>query len=658
MAEKKIFVGRKAELEQFGKALEDPQGQAVLVVGQAGMGKTWLVNKMAEVAENHPDLKCGWVRYEVTPTDSVDSTMALMMDNAFEAAQVAEGSFDGTERRLEQWRSLLNVINIGDLVMNLRRDPQRNMRDQFMKWLRLISNQMPEDGRAVFIIDPEKYMQEKSDQSWAIVVRQLPKKIKFVFVQRLEDVLVGSETFEAQDNVVRVPEKRLDVLSEEDIDELVKCRRAKLPVSIPELQKVLKRYNGHPYAIGATLDLIEGGIKLEELPEKPEPTKFAEVQWKKVCESEDGAIELFETYAILEVAVPNDVVQAVSNLKTSKLKKLLADKYLSGLLRKEGEGRRIYHLLLANYILKRISGGEKKGYHSRAVKVYRGKLKKAAKEQTKPDALAAMRLPEHVLAAEGKEAFVYACAYECYRPLDMLGLLDTALSFSQRALEFASVDSKEEAAVRCTLGLLYRTKGDLNKAEKMHIRALEIEGEGQREEGMAREYGNLGLIYQTRGELDKAEEMFIKILEIHKKLGDQEGMANDYSNLGLIYRRRGDLDEAEEMFRDGLKIDEKLGRLEGMAAEYGNLGLIYRRRGDLDKAEEMFAKILDIHKELGHQVGMANDYGNLGLVYEERGDIAKAREYLEKAVELYKKIGMPDMVERLEGWLERIGDHK
>jgi len=54
--------------------------------GQAGVGKTWLINKMAEVAENYPCLKCGWVRYEVTPTDSVDSTMVLMVDNAFEAA--------------------------------------------------------------------------------------------------------------------------------------------------------------------------------------------------------------------------------------------------------------------------------------------------------------------------------------------------------------------------------------------------------------------------------------------------------------------------------------------------------------------------------------------------------------------------------------------
>ena len=64
MALEKTFVGRKRELEEFKKVLEKPDGQAILVVGQAGMGKTWLINEMAEVAKKHESLKCGAVRYE------------------------------------------------------------------------------------------------------------------------------------------------------------------------------------------------------------------------------------------------------------------------------------------------------------------------------------------------------------------------------------------------------------------------------------------------------------------------------------------------------------------------------------------------------------------------------------------------------------------
>ena len=53
MAEGKIFVGRKAELEQFKEVLKNSKGQAVLVVGQAGMGKKSIINKSAKFVENH-----------------------------------------------------------------------------------------------------------------------------------------------------------------------------------------------------------------------------------------------------------------------------------------------------------------------------------------------------------------------------------------------------------------------------------------------------------------------------------------------------------------------------------------------------------------------------------------------------------------------------
>ncbi len=651
MIEKKIFVGRKAELEQFIKALEYPQGQAILVVGQTGMGKTWLINKMAEIAEKHPYLKCGWVRYEVTPTDSVDSTTALMMDNAFEAAQVTERSFDGTTRRLEQWRSFLNVFNIGDLIMSLQRDPQRSTRDQFLERLRLVSDRMPEGGRAIFIIDPEKYMQEKSDQPWAIVVRDLPEKIKFVFAQRPEDVLVESETFERLNNVVSIPQENLDVLEDEAVDDLLNQRIGGLGYSITEVRKVLNRFEGYPYALGAALDLLEAGTKLEELPKKPEPIKFAEKQWQKVCDNKDGAIELFEAYAVLEVGVPDEVVEVVSGLKPAKRKRVMADRFIRGLLREETDGKRIYHAILTDYILGQIGENERKEYHGRAVDVYREKLQRAEKEQTKPDELAAMRLAEHVLAAEEKEAFVYAFVNECGEALINLGFLDAFIGLSERALTLTEKDSEKEVIVTGNLGLIYQTKGELDKAEQMHNKSLEIAEKLGLQEVIASDYGNLGAIYLRRGELDKAEQMLKKALEIEKKLGRLKGMASDYGNLGIIFRMRGQLDKAEEMHKKALEIDKKLGNKKGLAADYGNLGLIYMDKGELDKAEEMHNKSLEIEKKLGRLEGMADDYCNLGGIYRKRGDLSKAREYWEKARELYKKIGMEPDVKKVEGWI-------
>ncbi len=651
MAQDKIFVGRKAELEQFKKVLEDPKGRAVLIVGHRGMGKTWLINKMAELAENHPNLKCGHVRYEVTPTDSVDSTMALMMDNAFEAAQVVEGSFNSTPRRLQQWKALLNVINIGDLVMSLRRDPAKNTREQFLERLHLISKRMPKNGRAIFIIDPEKYMQKDSDQSWAIIIKELPDKIKLIFAQRTEDVLVESATFASLDNISRIPEKGLGALEEQAVDDLLDRRVTDMVYTVTEVRKILSKYKGHPYALQGALDLLKAGTKLEDLPQ--DPTGIAAVQWKELCKRGKDAIRLIKAYAILEVGVPDEVVASVSELDSDTLQSVQADNFLAGLLREEGYGKRIYHAILSDHILDQIGKSEKKEYHNRAINIYRHRLSDAKKHQTRPDALAATRLAEHVLATEGKMAFVQTFV-KYGNELQNLGLFDAFVSLSKRALVYVEKGSAWQAAVLGNLGLIYRKRGDLNNAEQMHKKSLEIAKKLKQLDGMAHQYTNLGLIYLSKDNLNKAEEMFRNGVEIEEKLGRPDGMANAYSNLGLISFSRGDLQTAEEMHRKALEIDERIGRSEGIARDYGNLAGIYWAQGDWERAELTLFDSLKINEKLGQLEGIANDYGNIGTVYKHKGNFKKAREYWKKALKLYKNVSMKPEIEKVQGWIDEL----
>jgi len=636
MSEGKIFVGRKAELEQFKEVLKNPKGQAVLVVGQAGMGKTWLVNKMAEIAENHPELKCGWVRYEITPTDSVDSTMALMMDNAFEAAQVVEGSFDGTTRRLEQWKSLLNVINIGDLVMSLKRDLAKNTREQYLERLRLISKRMPKNGRAIFVIDPEKYMQEKCDQSWAIVVKELPNKIKFIFAQRPEDVLVESETFGALDNVSHIPEERLDILEEESVDELINKRVAGLKYTVTEVREVLSRYKGHPYSLQGSLDLLKAGSKLDKLPR--DPMGIAAAQWKELSKRGKEAIRLFKASAILEVGVPNEVVESVSELDTDTLQSVLSDNYLSGLLREEGEGKRIYHAILADYIVEQIGEAEKKEYHSQAVEVYRGKLEKAKKEQIQPDALAVVRLPEHVLIAEGEYSFVVSFVTECTEALFILGLLDVAMNFSERGLKICGRHSIMSCPILTNIGLIHIQKGDWEKAEFILHNSLEIIKEKEWDEGRSTVYTNLGVLYRKQGNLEMAEDMHRKSIAISQKIGMEE-KGGDYSGLGSVYQMRGELKKAERMYLKALAIEKKFGLIGKVAIDLGNLGGNYALQGNLKKAEEMLLEALEIDQRMGRVEGIANHLGNLASVYSRRGNFEKAEEFRRKALQIDESLG-------------------
>ena len=221
------------------------------------------------------------------------------------------------------------------------------------------------------------------------------------------------------------------------------------------------------------------------------------------------------------------------------------------------------------------------------------------------------------------------------------GDLDQAEAMLRKSLEIDEELGNREgmATAYGNLGLIYQARDDLDPAEEMHRKSLEIDEELGNREGMAAQYGNLGLIYGARGDLDRAEEMYRKSLEITEELGIRETSANQYGNLGNIYGTRGDLDRAEEMYRKSLEITEELGIRETSANQYGNLGLIYWNRGDLDRAEEMHRKSLEITEELGHRAGIADDHSNLGDIYRARGDFHKARAFYKKALEIYEQIG-------------------
>jgi len=107
------------------------------------------------------------------------------------------------------------------------------------------------------------------------------------------------------------------------------------------------------------------------------------------------------------------------------------------------------------------------------------------------------------------------------------------------------------------LGHLYRRIGELENAENAYTNILKLVGSDQAWQAAA--YGNLGLVYRTRGDLDQAVEFYQKSLAINQELGRKEGMAADYGNLGIVYRTRGDLDQAVDYWKKSLALFTKVG---------------------------------------------------------------------------------------------------
>jgi type II secretory pathway predicted ATPase ExeA/tetratricopeptide (TPR) repeat protein len=215
---------------------------------------------------------------------------------------------------------------------------------------------------------------------------------------------------------------------------------------------------------------------------------------------------------------------------------------------------------------------------------------------------------------------------------------------------------KAMATAYSNLAILYQTRGELDQAERMYKKALEIhKALGEHRESIARDYNNLGYIYWSRGDLEQAETVYRKSLELHQALGKRAGMADNYANLGSVYWTRRDLAKAEAMYRQALMLNEALDRTEKLANNYGNLGVVYQTRGDLQEAQAMHRKAIAIYERAGRQTeGLANAYGNLGSVYRRAGNLDDAEAMYTRALRLYQRVGSHAQVKRARALISAL----
>lgn len=220
-----------------------------------------------------------------------------------------------------------------------------------------------------------------------------------------------------------------------------------------------------------------------------------------------------------------------------------------------------------------------------------------------------------------------------------IGKFGDAENAFETILKIPESNKEAQAVAYGNLGIIYRTRGDLDRSVEYHEKALVLNKELVRIQGMAGDYCNLGIIYGTRGDLERSIKYIEAALVLSRGLADKDGMANCYGNLGHVYLIRGDLDRAIEYSEKALAMKRELGDKNGIASCYGNLGYVYYKQGNLDRAVECHEKALVIDKELGNKEGISSDYGNLGLVYQTRGDLDLAVEYHEKALALNREMG-------------------
>ncbi len=248
----------------------------------------------------------------------------------------------------------------------------------------------------------------------------------------------------------------------------------------------------------------------------------------------------------------------------------------------------------------------------------------------------ALAVPDLLAGPERAKALLRLCA-----ALDMLGRRARQEECAREAERLAEETGDEElrGLAAGALGWVLSRTSRREEAEVALRRALGLALVRGDRKAEANATGNLGVAFWSQGRLPEAREHHERGLAIFREIGNRQGEATATMSLGSVFWSQGRLPEAREHQERALAIHRETGNREGEADATGNLAGVFWSQGRLPKAREHLERALVIRREIGDRQGEAGATGNLGLVFQSQGRLPDAREHFERALAIFREIG-------------------
>ena len=144
-------------------------------------------------------------------------------------------------------------------------------------------------------------------------------------------------------------------------------------------------------------------------------------------------------------------------------------------------------------------------------------------------------------------------------------------------------------------------------------------------------FGRLGYIYRKLGELDKAADYYDRSLTIHKKLGKFSEYASTLTDRGAVYRLQGQYEEALRKSNVALKIRQReFAKIGGSVSEidvglsFSAIGNIYIKINELAEAQKFFEDAFEIYTRNRYKRGIASTHNRFGQIAVEKSEFEEA----------------------------------
>lgn len=639
------FVGRDDDLRAVRAVYDaiDHDGRLVVVEGEAGIGKTRLVEELLlDLRKNGAAVLAGRA-YEdeaaLAYAPLVDALRARLREDARWVDDVPA-------------RTITEVSRLLPEITDARPEPQAEGPGAEARFLAAVWDTLaaavsgPVPG--VIHLDNAHWLDEASLALLRYGLRRLAGRPLLITLtwRTPADHPVSSVVAE----VARGggAGRRLGRLDVDAIGELLATSRPSM-----DPRRLYDETEGVPLLVVEYLNALTAGAD----ENWPVPAGVNDLLRARLDRASDTARQVLAAAAVLGRSFAVDTVRAVSGRTDEETVASLEELVRRGLIREGAFDYDFVHDQLRRLVSDDTSLARRRLLHARAARAVHGPaavvahhLQLAGQDRGAAQAYAAA-------ADQARKVYANAEALEHLHAALALGHDDpSTLHASIGDLETlagdyaAAVRSYELAAADATtanlpgiehrLGRLRHRRGEWALAEAHFRAALETLPADQPAEH-ARVTADLSLTHHESGDTAGATKLARQALAFATESGDRRALGQAHNMLGMLATADGRIEDAVLHLRTGRDLAEQIGDLPGQVAALNNLALAHRAHGELEAALDLANTALALCTEEGDRHREAALHNNLADLHHALDHPDESMRHLKTAVALFAEVGDP-----------------
>ena len=640
------FVGRSREWDRLVTAYQGAAPQVVGIEGEAGIGKTRLIEEFLD------HVSAIGTKTVIARSHEGESNVAYgVLSEALRNIVTSRVAAQLSEVAIEELARLLPELDTEPAQSPVASRFYEAVRSAFEEGLR-------GDRPGVVVFEDVHWSDAATLEVLAYISRRINETgIFLVCTWRPEEVRNAELLLRIQQHA-SATHLRLGRFGRNELAHLID----QVGISVDRdptitVTRLLEETEGVPYFVTEYVKSLRSGGTWDV------PSTVRELVTRRVASASDAATQILDAAAVIDRAVDFDVVCRVSgrtDLETADALDELSDIGLMKAIEDATHVRYEFsHEKVRTVAYERMSPARRHVLHRRAAE---NLVESVGSE---PDGASAAAIARHFELAGAADAaadyhrragrwalsvFAHSQSLEHFRRAQALGdasaevhesiadihVLQGDYAAAIASYETAAALAAEPEAIDRKLGSVYLRRGEYDIAEAHLSDALERSKDDTVTTGIL---VDLSLAARRRGLHETATKHAGEAVERAARSEDPALRARAENAAGMLASADGRAKDARNHLQTAFDMATAADDLPALVAALNNLALVERREGNIEDAIELTRRALEAGRRFGDRHREAALENNLADLLHEHGDQEQAMEHLKRATAIFAEIG-------------------